>query len=175
MKKEWDSYFYWLFAIVAPGSEYEKLLLCLSEIDYVPLLPRDDNRAMDGVNLRLRYSEQRGDAKIDWSENRPCSVLELMAAMAIRCEEQITINPSIGNRTKHWFSSMLKSLGLSHMTNQYFDRKYVEHVIKIFMDHDYSPTGEGSLFIVKRPPNGDMRCAELWYQMMWYLDENFRE
>lgn len=175
MNKEWDSYIYWLFAIVAPSSEYEKLLLCLSQIDFEVIIPRDLNRVIDGVNLRQRYSEQRGEASTDWANNRECSVLELMAAMAIKCEEQITINPLIGNRTKYWFKVMLQSLGLAHMTNQNFDKNYVEHIIKIFMDHDYSPTGEGSLFVVKNPPNGDMRCVELWYQMMWYLDENFRE
>ena len=173
MHTRWDSYIYWLMAIVSPGSEYEKLLYRLSQFDFVPLLEKDINRAMDGVELRTRYSEQRGES-IDEIKGRNCSVLEMMAALTIRCEEQITINPLIGNRTKHWFAVMLKSLGLFGMTNEYYEDHYVYHVIDRFLRREYSPTGEGSIFIVRHPA-ADMRTVELWYQMMWYLDENFKE
>ena len=173
MNKKWDSYIYWLMAIIAPGSEYEKLLLRLSQFDFVPLLEKDINRAMDGVELRTRYSEQRGES-IDEIKDKKCTLLEMMAAMTIRCEEQITINPSIGNRTKYWFGVMLKSMGLYHMTNRYYDESYVDHIIDRFSRRCYSPTGEGSIFTVSNPP-ADMRKVELWYQMMWYLDENFLE
>lgn len=45
-------------------------------------------------------------------DNRPCSVLEMIIALAIRLEEHIMDDPDIGNRTGQWFWDMIVSLGL---------------------------------------------------------------
>lgn len=49
-------------------------------------------------------------------------MLEMMIALAIRCEETIMDDPRYGNRTKQWFWNMMKSLGLSYMNDDCFDR-----------------------------------------------------
>ena len=36
-------------------------------------------------------------------DNKTCSVLEMMIALAIRCEEHIMDDPDVGNRTGQWF------------------------------------------------------------------------
>jgi hypothetical protein len=99
----------------------------------------------------------------------PCSVLEMMIALAIRCEENIMDDPLIGDRTRQWFWSMISSLGLSGMTDTRFDNKSVDRVLETFLDRDYKPNGEGGLFTIKRCEK-DLRKVEIWYQLLWYLD-----
>ena len=103
-------------------------------------------------------------------DDRPCSVLEMLIALAMRCEEHIMDDPDIGNRTGQWFWSMITNLGLGSMTDAKFDRVKINHVILIFLDRKYKPNGEGGLFTVRNCPR-DLRTIEIWYQMCWYLDD----
>jgi len=93
-----------------------------------------------------------------------------MVALALRCEDDYTGDPEIGNRTGQWFFEMIESLGLSSMTDRRFDEEYVDKAIDIFLDREYKRNGEGGLFTIKNS-HRDMRNAEIWYQMCWYLDD----
>ena len=61
---------------------------------------------MIGVGLRYRYSIYlKRDDVIDIL-NEPCSVLEMILALAIRCEDTIMANVRYGDRTTQWFWSI---------------------------------------------------------------------
>ena len=122
--------------------------------------------ADDGVDLRIRY-EMITDEHV--SRNKPCSILEMMIALAIRCEETIMDNPSYGDRTAQWFWGMIRTLGLYSMTDDRFDTEYVDKVVERFLSREYAPNGEGGLFKI---PNCkyDLRRIEIWYQLCWYLE-----
>lgn len=133
----------------------------------------DGNRAEDGVYLRYRFGYERkhNDTVIaNLIDNSDCSVFEMLAALAIRCEEHIMNNPDIGNRTGKWFWCMINNLGLSDMNDENFDEAYTEMVIDRFLDHEYKRNGEGGLFVLECPPR-DLRYVEIWHQAMWFLDE----
>ena len=49
---------------------------------------------------------------------------------------------------------------------------YAKEVIFRFLHRQYKPNGEGGLFTLEHPKY-DLRNEEIWYQAMWYLDENF--
>lgn len=102
-------------------------------------------------------------------DNRPCSVLEMLIALAFRCEEHIMTDPDIGNRMGQWFWNMIVSLGLGSMSDSRFDAAYTDDVISRFMNRKYKRNGEGGLFTVERCKY-DMRTVEIWWQMNWYLD-----
>ena len=102
-----------------------------------------------------------------------CSVLEMMIALSMRCEEQIMDDPDIGNRTGQWFWDMIDNLGLGNMSDSKFDSLYVDEVLQRFLNRDYKRNGEGGLFTINRR-GLDMRSVEIWYQMCWHLQENFR-
>lgn len=145
----------------------------LHDSEFTYTIPMDGNRAEDGVNLRYRfgYEESYSDRMIaSLLDVRSCSVLEMMIALALRCEEDIMENPDIGNRTGCWFWIMIDNLGLSPMDDAHFDERYVDHVIRCLLNHEYEYDGAGGLFMVEDPP-GDMRTTEIWYQMCWYLNE----
>lgn len=132
-------------------------------------IPMDENRYRDGINLRYRFGYERGvdHRLIDlYFADDPCSVLEMMVALCLRCEEQIMCNDEEGDRTCEWFNSMMDSLGMAKVV--YGTEAY--DILSRFVNREYEPDGKGGLFTI---PNceKDMRTAEIWYQAMWYLDE----
>ena len=170
-----DEYFEWLFNLVCEQRYfrpiYRTLLKHLHDTEFTYLIPRDRNRAEDGENLRYRFALEKGyDVPTTLVDlGCPCSVLEMMAALAIRCEEQLTDDPRYGNRMPQWFWKMIVNLGLGPMTNEMYDRAYVDLVLRRFLDRKYEPDGEGGLFHI-RDARFDLRNVEIWYQLCWYLD-----
>lgn len=169
-----DLYFDWMYSIVCPSKRYyHKLLKRLNEIEFVYTISMDGNRAEDGVNLRYRFGRENGfqDNMIaPLLDDDPCTILEMMVALAIRCEEHIMSDDVYGDRTEKWFWDMIYSLHLDDMDDFFYSEDRVDHVCDNLIEHKYQRNGDGGLFTVKRYSH-DMRCTEIWYQMCWYLNE----
>lgn len=173
-----NEYFSWLFELVcgerySKQISYKKLLMHLHKTEFRYLIAKDRNRAEDGIGLRYRYAITHGYEEsyrtiLDILDG-PCSILEMMVALSVKCEENIMDDPNIGDRTGQWFWGMVTNLGLGSMTDDRFDRRYVEDVITTFLDRKYEPNGKGGLFTV-RHHNRDLRTVEIWHQLCWYLD-----
>ena len=88
-----------------------------------------------------------------------------MVALALRCEETIMDDPTLGNRTGQWFWGMITSLGLGSMSDDKYDKAYVNAIISRFLSRDYEPNGKGGLFTVKNCEQ-DMRDIEIWHQYL---------
>lgn len=173
-----NEYFEWIYRIVcddrfAEDISFRKLLMRLHDIEFAYTIRRDENRAADGINLRHRFA-----VRSKWSDvykeveltlNGPCSVLEMMVALSIRCEENIMDNTAYGDRTGQWFWGMVNNLGLGDMDDKVYDKRQVDDIIVRFLNREYDRDGKGGLFRVKRI-RSDMRKAEIWHQMCWYLD-----
>lgn len=170
-----DEYFSWLYDLVNVGPDsYELLFAHLHKTTFRYLIPKDHNRAEDGEALRYRFALRRypglsPNIIIDILDG-PCSVLEMMIALAIRCEEDIMDDPNIGDRTGQWFWGMVINLGLGSMRDARYDDQVVDYVLDCFMDREYDYDGKGGLFTVRKPER-DMRGVEIWHQLCWYLDE----
>ncbi len=165
-------YFEWLCSKVECPAEYSKLMSYLFDKTFVYTIGMDVNRAEDGIDLRYTFGEEEDiDPRIISSviDDRLCSMLEMMVALAIRCETHIMSNSEYGDRTKEWFWGMIDNLGLSDMTDDGFDHRKAEKAIDRLLTHRYAKNGSGGLFTVKSRSH-DMRTAEIWYQMCWYLD-----
>lgn len=168
-----DKYFDWIYDLVREGmpsreGSYRKLLMKLHSTEFIFSNPMDENRAEDGINLRYKFAFERNVRGIDDYLNGPCSVLEMMASLAFRIEDHIMWDPDIGDRTGQWFWGMVDSLGLTSMTDDQFDRDYVDDCLTTFLNREYSRDGEGGLFTVKNCAH-DMRDTDIWYQMCYYL------
>ena len=168
-----NEYFEWMYQLVVNSRmSYKKLLSRLHEINFTYIVPMDGNREEDGINLRYRFAYEKSieDSIIaECIDNRPCSVLEMLIALAIRCEEHIMENPEYGDRTGQWFWIMIKNLGLEAMTDSIFSKNSVDLAIYKFLNRDYDRNGKGGLFTVENCRN-DFRGMEIWYQMCWYLN-----
>ena len=172
-----DKYFNWICELIDHNEcddklSYIKLLHYLDSVNFYYFIDMDANRANDGISLRYRFGYEMGYSK-DLIESkldiRPCSVLEMMVALSVKCEN-IMEQPDENDRTGLWFWNMIDNLGLGDMTDYAFDEDYVREMIDIFLEREYSYNGEGGLFTVKNPKT-NMRDVEIWSQMMWYLDE----
>lgn len=164
-----EYYFDWLCDLVckdrySKSVSYSKLLAHLHDVEFTYLITMDQNRAENGIALRWRFY-----CETDYhvATNDPCSVLEMMVALAISCEN-IMDDPHVGDRTGQWFWGMIVNLGLGSMTDYKFDRIYVDAVIQRFLDREYEPNGKGGLFTVKNCKT-DLRTVEIWNQLCWYL------
>ena len=168
-----DEYFDWLCEVVdskrfSKHVSYRKLLMHLHSIEFTWFIPYDDNRADDGIMLRRKYALAHHDEELSDYISGPCSVLEMMAALAIRCEESIMDDALFGNRTGQWFWGMIRNLGLSPMNDSNFDAEFVDDVIARFLNREYEPDGKGGLFTIKNCDH-DLRTVEIWRQLSWYL------
>lgn len=169
-----DDYFEWMFDLVCGGRyaepvSFRRLLSYLHDVEFTYSIPRDSNRAEDGIDLRYRFAYDTGCACADGYLEGPCSVLEMMIALAIRCEESIMDDATKGNRTAQWFWKMIVNLGLGSMSDSRFDLRYVETRIDIFLNREYEADGRGGLFTVSNC-RFDMRDLEIWTQMCYFLD-----
>lgn len=164
-------YFEWLCRKVCKTTtkinRYSQLLETLHSIEFIYYIPMDANRLRDGEDLRYRFARRFGVEPTFLSDS--CSVLEMLVALAIRCEEQIMDDPEKGNRTSIWFWEMIENLGLHHMTNDNYNEQVVRDVIDCLLERRYDPDGTGGLFTINNC-RYDLRKVEIWYQMCWYLN-----
>ena len=172
-----NEYFDWLCNIVCNHDDlrirsYSNLLDLLHHTEFTWMIDLDENRSEDGICLRYRFASWSGygDNEIFLYLPNQCSVLEMMAALAIRCEETIMSDPEIGDRTSQWFWSMIRSLGLMNMHDEHYEYHTANMIINQFLDRQYSPDGKGGLFTLRHCLD-DLRTVEIWHQLLWYLGE----
>ena len=133
----------------------------------------DENRAGDGISLRYRfaYKFNYDYAQIaKYLDIFPCSILEMMVALAIIYDERFMYDPEYGPRIADWFWEMLFNMQLGEFTDENYNEKHVNYILSRFLNREYSENGDGGLFYVRNPKN-DLRQTEIWYQMMWHINE----
>ena len=160
-------YFDWLCKLISGpernGVLYGKALYQLYQTPFFYILSMDKNRIEDGLNLRSQY-----DGPEDNDVPAKCSVLEVMIATAIRCED-VMWDGQNGYSSDFWFWQMFVNMELGNMDDTHYDPYYIEHVTCRLISRDYEPDGKGGFFYIAEPPE-DMRNVQIWYQMNWYLD-----
>lgn len=154
---------------------YRELMSYLYFRQFIPIMPNDNNRASDGLDLRFRFVEQAVESEYSYRDvylylTGPCSVLEMMAALARRCEDHIMGDPSVGDNTGKWFWEMITNMHLDQMTDENFDEERVEEIVDTMLDRKYAKDGDGGLFRI-HDDSKDMRIVEIWCQLTWYLSE----
>lgn len=170
-----DEYFEWLVDLVTRDRfsqqiSFNKLLTQLHNTEFRYSIPLDQNRALDGIDLRYRFAAVYGYSD-DVLDVLPecCSMLEMMIALSIRCEEYIMDDPRVGDRTRQWFWGMVTSLGVGSFYDDRYDEDAVNEILQRFLDRDYEPDGRGGLFTVRHCAI-DLRDVEIWRQLMRYLN-----
>ena len=165
-----EEYFNWLIAKIGGRvitQRYHDLLLYLSQCEFrwSRLLETDSCRADDGLELRSQYLSEYGARRTEFRE--PCSVLEMMIALAIRIEIEITGAPG-NDHPERWFWMMIQNLGLDQFTNETFNREDVDDILNYWMDRRYDRHGRGGLFPVLNSTL-DQTTRPIWDQMCSYV------
>lgn len=173
-------YFEWLTSHIATTTKrdlYSGVLEFLHRTVFVYVDPMDSNRAEDGIDLRYTFGdEMRIPTHIIEStiDDQPCSMLEMMVALAMRIEDHIMYDPEKGDRTSRWFWEMVRNLSLSTMCGNAYDEYRCELVMKMFNKRMYHRDGYGGLFSLKGS-NIDFRELDIWKQAMLYLTNVVKE
>lgn len=146
-------------------NEYIVFLRSISRIPFISLVEYDENRALDGLELRREYEETEGLSL----SSGPCSVLEVLIALARRMA-YIEYDPVVGEE-EHiniWFWDMLTNLGIDPDLDN--DRN-IDKII-LWIERKFERNGRGSPFPLQNPV-ADQRKVEIWYQMQAYLAEKW--
>lgn len=169
-----QQYYCWLTGWIPRTwrDRYAMLLRHLYETPFVVTLLMDENRVSDGLALRNRFATEAG---MDTSKRerlyacRPCGVLEVMIAMAVRLEEEYMTRFDDEDRIGPVFRSMISSLGLEGMDWAHYDRAVVDGILNRFLTRGYAEDGLGGLFYIPGT-SYDMREMELFQQLMCWVD-----
>lgn len=171
-------YFIWLCKWIDTDESDEdianrELANWLNQKEFVAILPNDDNRAADGTKLRQDFSDQYLNKEDCPCLDGPCSMLEMLVALAMRMAFQISTGPE-DNPVGKCFWEMIDNLALKPIDpyDPYLrDKLYeMDQKIEIFINRQYSRDGRGGIFPLHRARR-DQRTIELWYQMHSYIEE----
>ena len=166
------AYFQWLrdrVEVPVPnGKSWEGLIGQLHSKEFVWVIPNDDNRLHDAVDLRREFSYEYEVDTRQLMLEIPISVLEVIIALSVRIEFQVD------GRAGQWAWTLIDNLGLAKFVDPVSPRmsELIDDTLDTFIWRNYKPSGEGGLFPLKNP-HTDQRKVELWYQMHAWLAENF--
>lgn len=178
MKRTPDPYFDWLCIKVGinannPKRMYTRLAEALHRLTFKAVIDDDENRAMDGLQLRVDFMEAHGTLGSSTNRGR-CTMLEMIVALAKR------INYLMGSEnnphhTGYWFFKIVENLGLMKLDDDRYDILngdfYVQDAADRLIFRLYDEDGKGGMFPLNNPSN-DQRTVEIWYQMQAWLIEN---
>jgi len=175
MNRIQNEYLEWIYNLIYDeysSKSYKKLLYYLYDQEFTYTLEMDGNRAQYGIDFRYRFGHEHGYSEEiirEYLDIKPCSILEMMIALAFYVEDEIMEDDAYGNRISQWFWAMIASLKLGKMDDTNFNDDYVEERLSIFLNRRYSANGMGGLFTVENSKR-DMRTVDIWTQCMWYLN-----
>lgn len=167
-----NEYFEWLYSQIGsvknrnPGRSYWELCRQLHSKPFVWFVPNDDNRAMDGMDLRYEWAGDRSDIPDHWFALE-CSMLEMMIALARRAAFETSESPV------EWFYRFLENLQIRQYTDDIYEiaiQEEVDEVLDRVINRTYDYNGLGGLFPLHSPQQ-DQRDVELWYQLAAYILE----
>lgn len=170
-----ELYFDFLVDIVcnrAEAKEYSDVLEYLYNKPFYYTIMMDQNRESDGIALRERFANNYMNGLyfvqiMNLIDNRDCSMLEMMVALAYRMEKDILNDDSFGDQTGKWFWVMMENLDIDKR-NREFVYDDVNDKVDICLERGYDYEGHGSFFTVHNPRQ-DMRQTEIWYQANWWI------
>lgn len=174
-----NDYFDWMYASVNTDPDgnvytnYVELCHYLHSVNFNYILPMDSNRESDGITLRYHFGYEKDiPSSIIASELDcyPCSVFEMMVALARRIEADVMGDNEFGNRTSVWFHAMLSSMGLDKFVDGSLNEDELELKLERCLNRQFEYNGKGGFFTL-RNPSRNLQEVEIWSQAMWFLNE----
>jgi hypothetical protein len=164
-----EAYFRWLMNKVQEDghrrSTYWDLFRILHDTEFVWIIPNDDNRIMDGKDLRVEFFHER---KIRGNPERfgPISVLEVLVGLSRR------LAWLADGSAEGWAWQLICNLELHKFRDPLSKRRVraVEDILYALIWRTYDPDGVGGFFPLAWPTD-DQRHIEVWYQMHAYVME----
>ena len=165
-----DNYLQWLESQLTdePDSskKYWGLLQLMFDTPFTWIDPMDENRAVDGIDLRVEFAHQNHINPKTMAQLGECSFLEVLIGLSRR------LAFTAGGSAEGWAWQLLNNLELHRMTDPLTRSKQhrAEEIMRVAMDRTYLPDGTGGFFPLT-DPDGDQTTVELWYQMNSFIEE----
>lgn len=169
-----EVYFTWLcdHVNVAYGRPTDKtfhsLLGLLHGKEFIWIVPNDDNRLEDAMDLRHAFfNENRVTNSRDLLNGvPPLSVLEVIIGLTER------LSFLDGGDPKDWAWRLIENLGLHKQCDPITPRReeYIEDKLETLIWRTYEQDGIGGFFPLAFPQE-DQTKVEIWHQMSAYLAE----
>jgi hypothetical protein len=157
-----------LVGVFCEGKQYTRLLYILWNKDFYVLLREDENRVIDGYELRRTFGFE--------DISGPSNCLEVLIAVANRCVFELDASRYQSTVGK-MFWELVNNLGLLAYSDDLLNAKYsgrlcqkIDGVLDKWVRRAYLFNGTGGIFPLKSS-RIDQRNVELWYQMQAYLIE----
>ena len=161
-----ETYLNWLESLVRTPKRdsFRDCLELMFMKEYDGLVPNDDNRIADGLDVRTEWLVSNVDRYA--VGDGPCSFLEVLVGLSRRMSFMAD-QPAEG-----WAWQLLVNLGLEGMRDPLPRSKAVmiDDIMEAVIWRTYSPDGSGGFFPLTHPRD-DQRKVELWYQMSAYIEE----
>ena len=174
-----NEYYVWLCVSIKANRDarttYRELTKDLFNKNFTWFVPNDDNRAFEAKNLREKFCEEL-NLEFDYDYwDYPASMLELIIALAYRCEN-LMADTADEKEMSDWFWMLMGNVGLDLYTDRDYDycseSISVDEILDRIINRKYQRDGRGGLFPMRKDTK-DQRKVELWYQMNTYLVENY--
>lgn len=164
-------YLKYLMERVEVPSMYAGLCETLLMVEFEPVIGNDSDRCVDGLDIRREF--EGGDYSTELSDESPCSVLEMLVALAERTAN-LMYEGGEGESPGHYFWVFMRNLGLDKMKDTGDFRKKQRLIVEIleqFMDPECSDV---EIVSIKHPPKR-WTNLEIWKKVNWFLTENYYE
>lgn len=171
-----QEYFEWLTSQIElpPGSKtYNELFERMHNTEFIWMVPNDDNRVQDGLDLRTEFlntkrrKERKRLAVQEMFGRGGATVLEVLIGLSRR------VAFLTSGESPFWAWRLIENLKLDRMADPLADGKLhrVDIILEDLIWRTYERDGRGGFFPLKDSPQ-DQTQVELWHQMNAYVTEN---
>jgi hypothetical protein len=159
------AYYEWLVdqIDVPQDKSFLHLFERMHNVEFVWLIPNDDNRVEDAIDLRGEFAGSDGHLNLGGA-----TCLEMVVALS----RKLGFIASGGGHAKQWAWTLIKNLGLSRFADPMTPDK-MERIDLILHDliwRNYNSDGSGGFFPLQRP-DIDQTKVDIWHQLNAYVTE----
>lgn len=168
------NYYNWLIDQIEVHSSrtYHEMFRQLHETEFIWIVPNDDNRVYDGLDLRTEFVDNTHGWPLDEIMNLPimtgrgASVLEVLIGLSRRTAF------TCGGQAPWWAWQLIGNLGLFKFSDPLNARKKerLHDKLEALIWRTYAYDGKGGFFPLNDPKE-DQTKVEIWYQMNEYAME----
>jgi len=151
-----------------PDKTYRDLLVLMFEkpFGWVDSVPLDENRVVDGMDLRAEFSNENRISRARMQELGEVSFLEVLIALSRH------LAFVAGGEAPGWAWQLVCNLELHRLSDPLTRHKErrAHEIMDNVITRNYAPDGTGGFFPLAWP-DGDQTRVELWYQLNAYAEE----
>jgi hypothetical protein len=158
-------YYNWLVSSIAlpPNKTFNALFDMMHSREFVWLIPNDDNRIEDALELRNEFLKRHKKKTLDLEG---ATLLEIVISLSRRASF------IAGHSPKQWAWRLIKNLRLDKRFDPLTenDMTRVNDILETLIWRTYSKDGRGGFFPLKYT-EVDQTQVEIWYQMNKFIIE----